>query len=799
MIILKNDRERILLASLLHDIGKLLNRSNYYSKEYENYTGSKTYKHPYLSWWFIKFLEDNKIIEKDEYLEEMVLKHHESIHFEDKINIKSIDDLELKKLCSIVSSGDNYSSSERYSDTLDNSSSFRNVPLDSIFNSVSLCNRVSQEKNRYKLNKLDINSIFPNSFEKNTEEELNILIKNFLGEVKNNHFNNFIGFYNHMLELLKKYTWCLPSDTQKKICDLSLYDHSKTTSAISIALYNYLSNSKKIFLKDIKATKKENAFILIAGDISGIQNYIFNFSTAKGMTKRLRFRSFFIKLLTNIISYKVIKELDLEISNIIITSSGKFYILSQNTEKAKNIILNLNKEINNFLFKEYYGELFFNIQYTELCGDDLGLKFSKKYDEINSKLAEYKKTRFSLEVLNNNILEENIYNQSNVSQCKVCGRRLTTTTECSLCSTDFYLGEKIATLSKIGIYFSEENIEEDLNILGIKCKFYSNDENIYGAPDIVQIYEDDNYSLQFPYVREYYGGYSPIDNRGNILTFEEIASKSSTGELGILKGDVDNLGLLMNYGLKMIETIEDEGIEKKVEDVTSISRLSSISRLLDNYFSFYLKEKIKKENSSYIIYAGGDDFMILDSWDKIIALANDIRKNFCLYTGNNDEITLTCSILLTKSKTPIYYSNEYVSTALEKGKNFGKNGIVLFNKYIPWKHFIEVERVINMLDKNIKSKNFSQSFIYRLLKYTEMAEKYSKENDSKYLKYISNFMYDINRNFKDKNLNNELEFLSQYFGMNSYLDKNKQKFLVNYMRVALNYAVRINRGDNDEK
>ena len=325
-----------------------------------------------------------------------------------------------------------------------------------------------------------------------------------------------------------------------------------------------------------------------------------------------------------------------------------------------------------------------------------------------------------------------------------------------------------------------------------------------------------------------YGGYAKLNNNGEIKSFEEIANESKSGDLGILKGDVDNLGLLFSIGLKREE--KDENGNENIKDVTSISRLTTLSRMMDSFFSYWLPNTVKNEESSYyVVYAGGDDFMIVGSWDKLITLAEKINTKFREFVGENEKITLTCGIAITKPKEPIYFGAKLATEAEEKGKTSGKNGVVIFDKYIPWKDFGNVFNIVaNSIDKYFKAdderentqKIYSQSFIYRLLKYTVMAEEYFKTSDPKYLKYISDFTYDIGRNIipklkeeykkregkelnpkelEEKLKNDErLKRLTDYFSIETILDENnktKKEFLQNYMKVVLNYIVRKNRGD----
>ena len=94
-----------------------------------------------------------------------------------------------------------------------------------------------------------------------------------------------------------------------------------------------------------------------------------------------------------------------------------------------------------------------------------------------------------------------------------------------------------------------------------------------------------------------------------------------------------------------------------------------------------------------------------------------------------------------------------------------------------------------------------------------MAEKYKECKNPKYLKYISDFTYDLARNIvprlkeeykNNKNLSSKeidekikkdrrITELMKYFGIETINNKDNFKFLINYMRVVLNYVVRLNR------
>lgn len=758
MIIVDNDKERVILATFFIGLENTLKKSKKYSELFEN---------------LLEYFYKESILEKDIELEVLLA----------DIKKKNL----ANRLAKII-----IDSSDSIIDTKKIVEKNENKNLKTIFSTISLNpkNGVRVKNNRYKLGELKHENIFPVNTLQFTDKEMEKLIADFLSEIKAIKAQDFKVLYSNLLDIAKKYLWSVPLNLEDTI--VSLYDYLKTTIAVATALLD----SQKNYDED---------FILIAGDISGIQKYIYGLESTDGVAKRLRARSFFIKLISDVTSYKIVDLLDLSIANIIISSGGKFYILSPNNDEVIEKISNLEKEINKYLFENYYGDLFLNLQYLKLKKDDIGNNFSDKYDKLNDKLDLGKHKKFSREVFENQVFEEKLYSSGEkVTQCKICGKRLTKNKDgiCSCCNRDEELGRKLTKMDKLAFYKVDDlnNIPYDIEIFGIACKIIKERENILGNPLFVHYYR---YSTKgesnYPCIRDFYGGYAPLDSNEDVMTFENLAEQSSSNNLGILKGDVDNLGLIFSLGLKN-------------QGDTSIAKISSLSRMMDTFFSYWLVRELKKKNYHYVVYAGGDDFMIVAPWDRVVDTAKFINDKFKEFTGINEDITLTCGISITKPKDPIYFSAQWATEAEEKGKDSGKNGFVLFDRYIPWIKYKEVFDLADFIDKNMSKKvgnnslSYSQAFLYRLLHYTEMAEEYQKTKNSKYLKYLSDFSYDIGRNLvskiKDKGkvpLEDErIAKLNDYFGIESVFgDKNKQEFLSNYMRVVLNYVVRKNRGDND--
>lgn len=106
--------------------------------------------------------------------------------------------------------------------------------------------------------------------------------------------------------------------------------------------------------------------------------------------------------------------------------------------------------------------------------------------------------------------------------------------------------------------------------------------------------------------------------------------------LGYLKADVDNLGAVFAFGL---------------QETNSISRISTLSRMLDIFFSGYMQKLIEDNYPElYTVYSGGDDVLVIGPWDSITNFAKELNEEFKRFTCNNENLTLSAGIAFVKHK-----------------------------------------------------------------------------------------------------------------------------------------------------
>lgn len=769
----KNEYEDLLIASLLHDIGKFWQRTG--NRHHDSYNKRTINDYGYSgahSKWSASFVRE---IGLSELVENLVFLHHRPESPNERIEF----------LSKIVSKSDHYSASER--EDIEGKAKPIEEPLIPIFSNLKLRPENNTQEYYYPLRKLDLKNLpFPVISKKqaieggfNLTPRCNELWKEFFAEVKRMTNMSFLSF-NSMYYLLKKYTTYITSAAYVSYPDISLFDHLKTTAAISSCLYKYLIDKNEYKIND-----ERKYFLLISGDTSGIRNFIYDIHSyqdvQKGMSKRLRGRSYFINISTESIAKILIERLELTEANILWCGGGNFLILAPNIDKTKNIINEYEKEINDYLFKKYRGKLFLAMVTQPCSGKDLGENFALLRDKIFYTTSQKKNQRFhkTLDVIFKE--EENVP----LNICKICRNSCTNNDICSECKDHENIGGKITTSSyiiraitkdtkynkfdfhqfNIGYIFSKKNtlLEDIGKILNSSSKIQIlslNDTNFIND-EIMNKFKDANIPISFGFT--FLGNTVPIHPEQGILHFSHIAEISKgSKKLGILKMDVDDLRKLFTIGLG---------------DSTSISRISTMSSFIDMFFSGYINNiakkyyilynvcpdcknkvdiiKLKFNDSSepievyrekdvegkiervcdkckenkisdiYINYSGGDDLLVIGPWNIIVKFAKDVRDKFKGFTCNNSDVNISAGIYICSSGFPIGRSALIAEEMLEKSKNFGKDRISIFAETVKWTTDIDISKggygyddllkLADQLESLIKTGELSKSFVYSLL------------------------------------------------------------------------------------
>ena len=809
------DEKVLILGALFHDIGKFEQRC----------TGNPTReKHPVLG---SKLIDDGRFLHR---FEKIVGKENIDVL---KNVISEHHNPSAKELTFVVREADRLSASERvdmeeaeaYQDRWDHKH------LASLFSKINILSPDKITPRYYKhehLTKEQFEVIIPTETSENdikeyayNESDWN-LFKEDLEYVLDIYENDedFESLVNLLLVIFEKYMWCIPDFTGSSETDISLYNHLKDVAGLSHA---------------IKLTQAENPrsknLNLVIGDIPGIQNYIFNVVNRKP-AKILRGRSIFVQVLTRNLATKLLKAFGLTEVNLIMLAGGKFYIIAPDTEKFKqNFVKTIKKIEEDYLFKNFRMELGFNCAYHTFHYPDLMdkknlLTFGQVVEEASHKLIQNRYNLFAGRLfpkesaLSQNFIWDEEYIKDDGSgsdsiKCRVTDRpirldrkdKIEIPTENGFeellvdeqVAIEYAIGSKIVGNDLIVILNDDDLSIDPQNIMPIKQfkkeEKYKNRTKILMNPTFTEQLKKENLGKDI-YRNTFYLEAANYCSRGvkdEIMPFEDMVEKNDGAQfLALIKGDIDNLGLIMAYGLT-----DDK------DDLTGISRTTTLSNHLKYFFSFFLNgflsdwetqkqkeiserakkdnpsisneelQKLKNENRIYTIFAGGDDLMLITPQSSAVKLIKALNDKFDEFTCSNTEVHISYSVTHFKDHTPIRIVADFAEENQKEGKKHTKDkqskllkaekekaflsdndkaGTYLFETFIKNKNLKElIEQTENLTIKaNDERTGLSRGLIRRLLELSEMLKKYEETDDATYLIAYARLNHTVNRLLKDK-------------------------------------------------
>jgi len=681
------EREAVILAALFHDIGKLMQRAGEELKsEYKNLEGTYCPKNKYGKYTHIHLLYSAQFVKyfiENDLVENLVLAHH----LPDRYTKNT-------RIAKIITLADWLSSSEREESCEDSSTSklsYKKTPLLLPFTMI----KQPKEGSKYcKIQPMDYNMDIFNPIDTPSEGASSDLYNNILEEFKNdiNNLNLPSDFYIQieiLLSILEKFTIFIPSSTIDKPT-ISLFHHLKTTAAIACCLYDNQIDEKE--LSDVleyannndSFSERENKFVIIKGDVSGIQDFIYSI-VSKGALRQLRSRALYIQLLSEISARFVLRELNLPLCNLLYCGGGNFMILGPNSEGLENKLENVNTSIDDVLFNTHRGKLGLVLSSYAFSYDKFHHnKFKSLLEKSGLALAKKKRKKFS------SILEK-IFIPEEVSlskKCKICGAEIKDDREiCEFCksfrdlSREFinakYLKIKNALPSKIDKF---KNWKGVFRAVGFEVEFEkepSLHSYILNSSDFVKYR-----AIGFKFEANYIPQLETLEDIAGKSTKEIEGEKFGVRRWGVLRMDVDNLGKIFS-----------EWIDKP-----TISKYSFISYMLNLFFQSGINQIIEsKYKNCMVVYAGGDDLCIIGPWNDLPLLALEIRNKFKKFVSN-PSITISGGIYISPSeKFPVYQAAREAGEMEDKAKHSDekKNKIMFLHndEALTWEELKKIKEV----------------------------------------------------------------------------------------------------------
>ncbi|MGK2925607.1 MAG: type III-A CRISPR-associated protein Cas10/Csm1 [Lysobacterales bacterium] len=646
---------------------------------------------------------------------------------------------------------------------------------------------------RYPLRALSPQSIFPveakgyESSDKTAgQAEYRALWQEFvtrLEDIPASHRHNLPLWLDHFDTLWQCYTQAIPAATAGNTKpEVSLYDHSHTTAALAVALWRYhhaLDDDPQATATALRQRTdwSEQKFLLVQGDFSGIQDFIFasGGETQRRAAKLLRGRSFHVSLLTECAALRVLEAIGLPPTSQITNAAGKFLIVAPNTPASVEALAGVQRELDAWFLEHGFGQSGIGLASLAASCDDFrhgadgDSPFKHLMRRLFERLEEAKLRRFDLcgaappGAIFGGFLDAF---DRDKGVCAVDGR---SPARERLGDTDAYVSALAADQIAIGGWLaSQERLlitRAPLNhhtlrlpLFGYCANFTAGDETtgLFGAeahsgnlrrawdfslPQSADTPLWNGYARRainahvprFGTLNEWDAGrYAGIDEDADERNAEAIKSLNhiacedmrldergkwlGVGALMTLKGDVDNLGLIFQGGL---------------ENYT-FAKMAALSRQMNTFFTVHLPRLCGDEfPNTYTVFAGGDDFFLIGSWRQTLELARRMRQDFARYVAHNPELHFCAGLSMTKPGLPVRELGRLAEETLERAKAVGdkgkpataKNAVTTFDRAVTWDRFEQLLERADALKNQADELELSTAYLYALLGYAEMAGK----------------------------------------------------------------------------
>lgn len=692
------EKEILIKGALLHDIGKVCYRTG------------KRINHSKLGGDFLEqYLKSN---EETERLLNCVRYHHKDYLQKAK--------LDKNDLAYIVYEADNIASGmDRRENEGEEKGFDPKLNLDSIF-SVFYSDKKIQVANKYPLIYKDINKAF-NYPRKDISLATNSNYEALLNKIKSHFITKDINqiSINQLLQIIEEGFSYVPSSTNRaEVCDISLYVHSKITSAVASCMKLYFDEQqiqdykKYCFNSGSKIFRNEKIYLLVSGDISGIQDFIYTIPS-KGALKTLRGRSLYIDLLLEEFIDEYLEQIGLSRANVLYSGGGHFYILAPNIEDTKKAIDKLQAKMNRWLMENIGINLYLAIGTAECSANNLMKSEAQGnlFATVNKKLKDDKTIRYSKD---EDFLEHifNVEKEKDTAkkECNICHNLVDKLWKynsdeeiaCEFCLNLYKLGQDILTQDLVFV-ISKEKIDGGIKIFGKDKDLYMYAVNIEDIDmfkgKILRIYSKNNLLENDLAIRLYLADYSAKNENDEVMTFDDLAKSSckidkGIKRLGVLRLDVDDLGIAFSSGF-----VSDKD---KIEDnlrYATLSRYADLSKDISMFFKVAINKicagdltgGVDFEEKAFnifgiakapkrkvnIIYAGGDDLFLVGAWDEVLEVAIDINRAFKQFT--NGKLTLSAGMAMFSPTYPISKMAEIAGLLVQMSKSKkDKNSIALF-------------------------------------------------------------------------------------------------------------------------
>ncbi|MBN1935624.1 MAG: type III-A CRISPR-associated protein Cas10/Csm1 [Anaerolineae bacterium] len=633
-------------------------------------------------------------------------------------------------------------------------------PLSPILGQIALTQSVPSEAWGFKLHPLTLDDdMFPDlNTASNAQQSYANLWREFAHEIDQITTTNAVseaGYLHTLLFLLQKYLSFVPSP----LSGVPLYEFIKVTAALAACLEQGLGEAELSALSGgDPAMQNRPIAVMVRGDLSGIQSFIYRITrpatdaTFRGVAKRLRGRSFYLSLLSEVVVDWLMRELGLTPANILFCGGGRFDLLIPQDATTGQQLATCLDRVQDWLLDTFYGELGLQFATCPVTPADW-LDISHVYDTLEHRLSLEKTRKWQRKVGNQGFY---VSAQNEYHACPVC--HLSSVNDsgqiCPMCDLHHKLGGKLPGAEWLAFVYERIALPHDaaaarFELFSTTAVLLDDKERVellktttpfqavfYRLNDTTFLTSSNSPGVGLGF--RFLANTAPValnkitmDDpraepiyRGEVLDFDQIAELSAGAKrLGVLKADVDHLGLIFGEGLKPLTVARYATLSGAMERFFS----GWLNRLCDRLFDDWQKDagnqhswRDQVSNMFYVLYAGGDDLFIVGPWDQTLELASRLQADFEQYACRNANVTLSAGVVQVKPHYPAQRFALLVSERLENAKRADRKRIDVFDHVALWKSedglpgFADLLAYARLLHKHVGENSLPRTFVHYL-------------------------------------------------------------------------------------
>lgn len=554
------------------------------------------------------------------------------------------------------------------------------------------------------------------------------------------------ALHEGLISLGERFLWAIPSSTIDQP-DVSLHDHSRIAAAVAACLYRHHEARGELENEAAIKDRDRPKYRIAVGDLSGIQHGLFRLQRqqVKGVNRILRARSFLMGAVVDAAALLVRRDFGLPPYCTFVNAGGRFEMLLPELADAEARIEGLRARFDRWIGRRYLGELSLNLALTlPFSGKDLLRENFPKLRDVIAAAVENAKN-MPLSRIEQGVLPAE-YAAGADGACLACGVRPATMADgrdvlirrCETCHDEHEIGSKLPDAAAMCWIESRDARHGDVGLFdGAALHIVARGEETgvpadrilsgfrFGGEPVPSIFAARRLASHVPKLRDEdfaAGRYADLGEEakdvrvGDLKTFEHLAAdareilsdtrRAGRPYLAVLKADVDRLGQIFGHGLGKDRTI---------------GRFAALSRAIDGFFTGHLDRLVRGSfPNTYTVYSGGDDVLLIGPWLDMIRLALRVQQDFCRFTGENPDLTLSAGIELIHAHEPLNRAHARAQARLDSAKAAGRDRVsVITSRPIGWPALADALKMSEEINDLIRADRIGTVFLYKVLAFDE--------------------------------------------------------------------------------